>query len=189
LSLRVSPETRDKLLAAARASGHSLTTEVEIRLGQSFERQALVSEIMGLLFGEGLAGLVMLIGRAMRQAGLSVMREKRQFRGWLADPDAYDAAATAALRVLDEFRPEGSVAANSQKTGEIFAYAHITEVVNEGAPYRFDERSWIDLTRTLLGRDLMAQSRWLKSAAAEDAAILAARTAAESSSPDDEDPR
>ncbi|HEY1432714.1 MAG TPA: TraY domain-containing protein [Stellaceae bacterium] len=182
LSIRVSPETRDRLVAAAQESGRSLTTEIENRLSRTFERQSLVVEVMNLLFGEGLPGLLMIAGRAMRQAGASRLRQRRgdfEVRDWLADADAYDAAVTAVHKVLDEFRPEEGrpVEPDPHATGNRFALARIADVVNQGAPYPRGEREWIDQARALLGSDLMKESGWFRAMAKEDAAILAARGA------------
>ena len=74
LSLRVAPEIHARLIAAAQETGRSLTNEIEIRLSRTFERQSLAEEAMQLLFGEGLAGLLLIIGQAMRNAGFSRTR-------------------------------------------------------------------------------------------------------------------
>jgi hypothetical protein len=52
LSLRVPPKTRDMLVAAARDSGRSLTTEIEFRLCNSFEYGELLDLIKSLLLSQ-----------------------------------------------------------------------------------------------------------------------------------------
>jgi hypothetical protein len=65
----------------------------------------------------------------------------------------------------------------SPSIGGRFVADRVEMVVNTGAPYPFGEQEWVDLERALLGPDLLAQSKWLRNAASDDAAIMAARCA------------
>lgn len=184
-SLRLSPALDAQLVAAARANGTSFTTEAEHAIRRGVERQSLTVEMVRLLFGEGLAGLMLLIGRAMQQAGAARQRLARQRdsavpRSWLCGPDGYDAAIGAALRVLEQFRPPGAriidPAEPAAQGEQQFVIAAVSAVVMAalGGPYPLGEREWIDLVRVSLG-DLIHQCHWLQEQQRQDAAIEAAR--------------
>ena len=115
LSLRVTPQLKSKLDAAAVDTGRSQTQEIEFRLEQSFDRTELIFDSMKLAYGAELAGLLMLIGRAMSGAGRTAGLKANtfQFTGeeWLADPFAYDQASNAAVAVLKGLRPPKRVTA------------------------------------------------------------------------------
>ena len=180
MSFRVPPELKRRMDEAARESGRSVAQEIEQRLDKSFERGPLLDEALLLAFDEGLAGILLIVGTVMREAALSRMHQKREDavgKSWLAEPDAYAAAVKAASVCLAEFKPEGSVGSDPQSTGERFARARIFDVVNQGAPYPVGRRQWIDRTRRLLGPELMAQSKWMRDEAPNDAAIKSARSA------------
>src|SRR5215471_13276718 len=49
LNMRTTRELRERIEAAAEASGRSLVQEVEYRLEQSFERQAILEEIRDII--------------------------------------------------------------------------------------------------------------------------------------------
>jgi hypothetical protein len=183
LSIRLTAELKDRIVAAASSNGQPLSQEIEKRLEQSFEKGILFAEIEKTL-GAGTAGLLFLAGRVMREAGFSVMYQKKELGGpaWMADPDAFNEAVIAAVRVLDEFRPQGELTTTPTKpsTGARYASDRIWAVVNERGPYPFGEKPWIDLARQLLGPDLLQQSRSMLAAAEEEKQIDAARREAKS---------
>jgi TraY domain len=182
VGFRAPRELKEKLKQAAASSGRSLSTEAQFRLEKSFHPEELLAETLELAFGPGLAGLLTLAGRVMREAGSSKMYQKQRDGGvsggsWPMDPDAYNEAVRAAHAVLEEWRPDGAV--DPASTGSIaarFAADRIDWVVNQGAPYPFGERKWIDLTRALLG-DLLAQSKSLHAQSRKDDAAMAAMAA------------
>ena len=157
---------------------------------------------MQLLFGEGLAGLLLIVGQTMRDAGFSRTRRAWEKRAkedpdvedtvpWWMDPDGYDAAVAVATRVLEEFRPSGDRILDRDEPElidlERYVVVHIGPVVEQGAPYPPGRRQWIGLARALLGPDLVAQSHWLKKLQKENAAIMAARAAQNGALPDPSD--
>lgn len=80
LSLRVTPQMKDRLDAAAAESGRSLTQEAEMRLEHSFDRQDLLSEVLVTAFGRRPAGYLLMMARAFADAGTVA--------GRLVDPTA-----------------------------------------------------------------------------------------------------
>jgi hypothetical protein len=184
-SLRLSPDLDKELMTAARANGTSHTATAEHAIRRGLERQSLTPEMLRLLFGEGSAGLILLIGRAMAQAGNSRMRQARQQddelpHPWFLDADGYAAAVTAALRVLEEFRPEGQPVNDPNdpivQGEQRYVIAAVSAVIMAalGGPYPLGEREWTELVSVSLG-DLIHQSHWLREQQRRDAAIEAAR--------------
>ena len=63
LGLRVTPELKRKLDAAAEQTGRSQSQEAELRLEHTFDRQELLPEILTLAYGsKEIAGIVMTVG-------------------------------------------------------------------------------------------------------------------------------
>jgi predicted transcriptional regulator len=56
--LRVTPELKQRLDAAAEASGRSQSQEAEFRLERSFDRTDLLAEVLTLAYGEEAAALL-----------------------------------------------------------------------------------------------------------------------------------
>jgi len=71
LGLKVTAEVKDRLDRAARASGRTQSQEAEMRLERSFEREALLPELLELAYGRYVAGLLLALGRAMDLAGFA----------------------------------------------------------------------------------------------------------------------
>jgi hypothetical protein len=110
LSTRISNDTRDALEAAAKASGRPLSREVEHRLRRSFDDDAKISETLG---GPQLYAMLRMVSAAMTFAATahSPIPEKSDKEvDWLNNPDAYDRAFWATVRVLDALRPHGDAA-------------------------------------------------------------------------------
>jgi hypothetical protein len=110
---RVTPEMKAHIEAAAKASGRSMSQEVEFRLEQTKERLDLLPDVLRLRFGE-LGAIVALVGYAMERSGrhaawVTSQGNNAQGDGWLSDATAYDAAVKSAVRVLEVFRPKGDV--------------------------------------------------------------------------------
>lgn len=67
LSLRVTPEMKRRLDAAAEQSGRSQSQEAELRLERTFDRQGLLFEILALAYGsERIALDLIWLGGSMR---------------------------------------------------------------------------------------------------------------------------
>jgi hypothetical protein len=119
LGLRVTPQLKQRLDAAAEQNGRSQSQEAEFRLERSFDRVALVPEVLTLEFGKKLAGILMLLGSVMLFADCvdSTSRPKpiAKRTSWesLSDPDGYNEAVEAAVMVLEAIRPKGARTARS----------------------------------------------------------------------------
>ena len=123
--MRTTAEIRDRLEAAAAASGRSLAQEVERRLEASFIGDDAIDNSMELAFGVRLYGLMLAQLEAMRRAGRATLALRAAGEGgkdwqerllnamlldpksgdWLDDPDAYAQATAAARIVVDTFSP------------------------------------------------------------------------------------
>jgi hypothetical protein len=66
LSLRVTPQLKARLDAAADETGRSQTQEIEFRLERSFDRQDLLLDVLANAFGPQTAELLVVLGRALR---------------------------------------------------------------------------------------------------------------------------
>jgi hypothetical protein len=113
MSLRVTPETKRRLDAAAMEKGRSLSQEAEVRLDQSFHDEDAIKGALALAYGRRFAGILLVLARAMREAGWSASLMKtgsfESAAEWLNDPWAYEQAVQAATTVLEAFRPEGEI--------------------------------------------------------------------------------
>lgn len=194
VSVPLPPDDKNWLNGKVRVNATTIGAEIRGCIQRVRDHEELTPEVLRLLFDDGAAGLIFLIGRAMREAGGSRLRRARDQQGqarnmrrsWLLDPDGYDAAVTAAIRVLEEFRPEGERTVDRedpQSTGEERYVIGRVAIVVEGEPAPFGERSFVETARALLGPELIAQSRSLKARQAEDAMIVAARAQSEASEP------
>jgi predicted transcriptional regulator len=115
LGLRVTPELKQRLDAAAELSGRSQSQEAEFRIEHSFDRQDLLPDVLSIAYGsKEIADLLMTLGTVFRVAGEAVattskMRERLKSRDWTSDPAVCDIAIEAAHTVLESFRPIGSI--------------------------------------------------------------------------------
>src|SRR5437868_12650617 len=71
VGFRAPRELKERLEAAASRNGRSLSTEAQIRLERSFEKQSLLSEALELAYGPRLAGVLFLLGELMAEVGTS----------------------------------------------------------------------------------------------------------------------
>jgi hypothetical protein len=101
--VRITPQTRARLVEAAAASGRSITQEAEFRLDASFAETAYPPEI---------GALAELLARIMAEVGATVTGANRLSgygrTDWVEDGFAFDQAVKAALHVLRLSRPTGS---------------------------------------------------------------------------------
>lgn len=114
MAMRITPELRDQLVARAEAKGRSITQEMELLL-----EQALSTEEM--LGGKDAFGLLMIIGRVMREtgafAGVFAGSAPEGANRWLLNPYAYDQAVKAAIAVFEAMRPPGEIKAPALLSG------------------------------------------------------------------------
>ncbi len=113
LGLKVTPEIKGRLDQAARANGRTQSQEAEARLVRSFEREELVGEVLGFAFGERLAGILLMLGKAMagvgQQAAFGRSLSLSARYNWFDDPHAFDQSVIAAHHILETLRPKGPI--------------------------------------------------------------------------------
>src|SRR2546421_6544501 len=116
VGFRAPRELKEKLEAAAVASGRSLSTEAQFRLEKSFHQQDMIGAACELAYGRGAAAIILVLAREMVSSGrvsalISSGGSRDAMADWLADAYAYKQAVNAATRVLDRFKPNGDPAA------------------------------------------------------------------------------
>ena len=123
LGLKVTPSIKERLDRAALETGRTQSQEAEARLERTFYRQDLLPDALELSYGKPLAGILMAIGAAMRDASRSYeiehARELEAVPNWALVPDAYDLALNAGTSILDMLRPIGEFASSSEPTGQL----------------------------------------------------------------------
>lgn len=108
LKIRVSPELRSQLEAAAAERGMSLSKAITEALRASVEHRRFNPK-------KPTFGILRVIEEAMDAAGESALFEQTHSweiskqKNWVEDATAYDRAADAAIAVLRAFRPAGKV--------------------------------------------------------------------------------
>lgn len=93
LSLRLHPDLRDKLQAAADQSGHYLSSEISLRLAGSLEYGKRVSEAFG---NERNFMLMQMIAAPLKRS-----------ETWLDDPREFDRCLQSIIDLLETIRPSG----------------------------------------------------------------------------------
>jgi hypothetical protein len=145
LGIRASAKLKARLDDAAKASARSLSQEAEIRLEASFRSEDLLSQVLRLAYGRQLAGLLMMIGRAMRPAGersaLDATYSHDAVDHWLDVPWAAEQATSAGMMVLEAFRPPPEL----RKFPEEIA----------GAPVRGGDRDHIERRGAILAEQVL----------------------------------
>jgi hypothetical protein len=111
LGLRVTPSLKKELDRAAQTSGRSQSQEAEFRIERSFLDQRRMIEALELTFGRELAGILLVVGEAMKAAG-EMTGFKATFtiegsKAWWQNPHSYGQAMCAAITVLEEIKPAG----------------------------------------------------------------------------------
>src|SRR5690242_21925669 len=69
LSVRITPVMRDRLVSTAKGDGRSITQEVELLLEQALSDKRRIPDILELAYGPWIAGLLIGLGYAMKEAG------------------------------------------------------------------------------------------------------------------------
>lgn len=160
LGLKVTAEIKQQLDAAAQASGRTQSQEAEARLERSFQNERLLPELLEIGYGRPLAGLLLILGRVMNDAGAhSGAAAAEPFSGaanWFSSQVAYAEAAQAAQSVLDALRPTDEpedISPIDRKAaaglGLLFAAGALEAIAN---PNRGGEIGvWANSIRNLLG--------------------------------------
>src|SRR5262249_37429017 len=97
VGFRAPRELKQRLEAAAVRSGRSLSTEAQIRLERSFEKQDLLGSALELAYGSRFGGILLLAAEMAaevgRLAGYTSGESHAAILNWIEDPFAYDQAA------------------------------------------------------------------------------------------------
>jgi hypothetical protein len=162
LGVRVTPEMKMRIEAAAEASGRSISQEAELRIEQSFDRQDLLTDVMMATTGsKTAAAILMLIARVMVDSGLThkAIAKPGMSADWAADDDHRDIALLAAICLLALLRPKRAnndpqLPAHTRGTAE-----ELIELLNSrtAAHWRAETRDLIGSVRQLLGPDILRQ--------------------------------
>jgi TraY domain len=113
LSTRLQPDTRARLSKAAKASGRSLSQELENRLRSTFIEEDKVVDFYG---SESNAAILKVIGTVIQSTCTSwlvktadgwVPDVHKDPGEWLRDPKLFDQALTAIVHALMWFKPSG----------------------------------------------------------------------------------
>lgn len=114
LGLKVTSDIKRRLDAAARANGRTQSQEAEARLERSFQEELLLPQLMDLAYGRQTAGLLMLIGSALRTALPFFVwmeggetKSERPPSNWLHLPQAYRQAKGMISTILGKLDPLG----------------------------------------------------------------------------------
>lgn len=103
LGLKVTPEIKNKLDAAAKANGRTQSQEAEARIEQTFRGEHYLEQAMELAYGPRLSVLLLLLGRAMNEIGKSAPFPT----DWMDQPHIFYQASAAVGEALEAFRPNG----------------------------------------------------------------------------------
>jgi hypothetical protein len=111
LGIRATSKLKDQLLKAAESNHRSLSQEAELRLEQSFRDQGYIDRLQAELGGEEAYKAMMVVGRAMAQAGsTAAILSGKAPTEWPSNPTAYAHARRAAELVLKALEPIGPAA-------------------------------------------------------------------------------
>lgn len=123
-SSRLRPETRRRLEAAAKASGRSLTQELEHRLRHTFHEEDADLQLYGTKRN---AAIVNLIGATIQSVSRSESARGRH--DWLKEQWLFDDVMAAIQHVLRWFRPGGDSGLREIKLGS--GTARADKLMNE----------------------------------------------------------
>ncbi len=172
LSVTIRERLRRQLEQSAEEEGRTLSQEVEYRIERSFERAELMWEMMELAYGREAAALLVVMARAMADAGrASGYRHSptgNEGASWLDDRFAYEQAQKAAATILEKFKPPKwteqpnisnerfletmrvlTKSTDSKTWGEWFAKNVLDGLRGEESTVK-DQR-WINRTKDMLG--------------------------------------
>jgi hypothetical protein len=103
LKIRMREALRARLEEEANTRGVSINAEVVDRLQRTFEHQDLLPEVLTLAYSNETAGLLIMLGSVMNDAGHSHL-DARRSRYWVGDPAAYEQAVLAGITLLNATR-------------------------------------------------------------------------------------
>jgi hypothetical protein len=111
LGLKVTPEIKNKLDAAAKANGRTQSQEAELRLESSFRNGRVAIEVLELAFGTAAAKFMLRVGMTIRSASVAgnfitgTMHD--DLAAWSENPFIFDTVARGVMCLLEAQRPQG----------------------------------------------------------------------------------
>lgn len=138
LGLKVTPEIKGLLDAAAHKSGRTQSQEAERRLTQSFEQASIVEQALTLAYGPRTTALILTLAYVMHEtgthAGFIATRTPEGARDWLANPSAFDQVEKTVQTVMEGFRPDGEIVPLTTGDDELNArYSRLGKLIAAGA--------------------------------------------------------
>src|SRR5262245_63564 len=102
-------QMKRRLAEEAVRTGRSMGETAEHRLIVSYAKSDLLPEIMRLAYGQQTAGLLRLLGLALRNLETTKLSGARSAADWLGYPANFHMASIAIVQVLDPLRPAGDI--------------------------------------------------------------------------------
>jgi hypothetical protein len=145
LSLRMSPDLKRRLDAAAETNGRSQSQEAEFRLERSFDREALLSEALRLKYGPSLAGILQALANTILSVGFGHTMltggaaNKPRFwppDAFTDDPASLEVGLLAGTAFLANLWPQGTakaVTADDRRMALVVAASDVAEFA-QGLP-------------------------------------------------------
>jgi hypothetical protein len=125
LNMRTTFELRRDLEAAARASGRSLAQEAEHRLERSLLSRQVIFDAMEFGYGEGTAGVLLILGDLMNIIRISSLVPASEFernQEWWNNKYKFDQLKEGLVFILSALEPKGEVGRQLPKAGEEHFY-------------------------------------------------------------------
>ena len=121
LGLKVTPKTKALLDSATKLSGRTQSQEAEFRIENSFRDLNVLEAALELAFGQRTAGLLLLMGMAVRRGANAVAPNEYQANQdhWLDDPDVFLEVEKLLHCVLGYHAPEGEIIADDKLKNSI----------------------------------------------------------------------
>jgi SOS-response transcriptional repressor LexA len=156
LGLRVTPEMKQRLDAAAKRSGRSQSQEAEMRLERSFDRDDLLPDLLSAEYGPATAGLLLALGLIMTNAGIHEHWTRSDFLApiddrWLEDPTAFDQAVRGAVAFLNAARPPGEMLKSKASPGLQFSGGMVKAIRRDASQDEPLGPRHLSLIRAMLG--------------------------------------
>jgi predicted transcriptional regulator len=174
LGLRVTPEVKRRLDAAAEQNGRSQSQEAEFRLERSFDRQDLLSDVLKAEFEPTLAGIILATGRIMSVHGSTAEALLGLHNylleappdlddNWATDPRALELALVLAITFLTLLRPTEKEAqpvdADDRRHFMSMAYTRLRSLLDDTPKKKLPAHTinYEERIRSLLGPEFMTQ--------------------------------
>src|SRR6516162_1316632 len=161
---RLRPALKVALEAAAEKQGRSLSEEIESRLERSLEEERQLTDALELVFGRQVAGLILAIGCAVKEA-----LPRRRRSDWLSDRKMFRLAADTINFLLQAVDPAShpTVLARLRRALDDTSYEWSYPEMGAGIVARglaetdeemeFDLGPWVSIIQRWLGSGVIAR--------------------------------